>query len=111
MGGMTGTLRASRRTAMMGTASAMMAMMMLAASTLSYSAQHSRTELAEDWTYGNGLGAVGPRAYYYNQWKWDEDGDLDASPDLPEDDTDNENFVANERVITFSEQSVCLFLF
>jgi hypothetical protein len=58
-----------------------------------------------DWIYQDGP-APGPikgsRSHYYNQWKWDSDpemgGDFVAGANVPEEDLENENFVANERV-------------
>jgi hypothetical protein len=41
-------------------------------------------------------------SHYYNEFKWDSDpetsGDFAAGTNVPEEDLDNENFVANERV-------------
>lgn len=58
-----------------------------------------------DWIYPGGPppGPIkGSRSHYYNEFKWDSDsetgGDFAAGANVPEEDLDNENFVANERV-------------
>jgi hypothetical protein len=58
-----------------------------------------------DWIYQGGPppGPIkGSRSHYYNEWKWDSDpetgGDFVAGSNVPEEDLQNENFVANEQV-------------
>jgi len=57
-----------------------------------------------DWIYQGGPppGPIkGSRSHYYNEWKWDSDpetgGDFVAGSNVPEEDLQNENFVANEQ--------------
>jgi len=78
------------------------------ATTEAYDPSTGETGLQEghnnDWIYPDGP-APGPikgsASHYYNQWKWDSDpgmgGDFAAGPNVPEEDLENENFVANER--------------
>eukprot|EP00286_Rhodomonas_abbreviata_P023886 CAMPEP_0181298604 /NCGR_PEP_ID=MMETSP1101-20121128/5875_1 /TAXON_ID=46948 /ORGANISM="Rhodomonas abbreviata, Strain Caron Lab Isolate" /LENGTH=206 /DNA_ID=CAMNT_0023403645 /DNA_START=8 /DNA_END=628 /DNA_ORIENTATION=+ len=55
----------------------------------------------KDWIYPDGWEQhfpntlKGPASYYYNELRWDETAAADES--IPEEDTDNYNFVANER--------------
>jgi hypothetical protein len=60
---------------------------------------------SNDWIYGGGPypGPIkGGASHYYNEFRWDSDpetgGDFVAGENVPEDDLDNYNFVANERV-------------
>ena len=57
-----------------------------------------------DWIYDNGPvpGPIkGARSHYYNEFQWDSDpetsGDFVDGPNVPAEDLENENFVANER--------------
>eukprot|EP00287_Rhodomonas_sp_CCMP768_P003382 CAMPEP_0196727602 /NCGR_PEP_ID=MMETSP1091-20130531/8540_1 /TAXON_ID=302021 /ORGANISM="Rhodomonas sp., Strain CCMP768" /LENGTH=185 /DNA_ID=CAMNT_0042070235 /DNA_START=83 /DNA_END=640 /DNA_ORIENTATION=- len=54
-----------------------------------------------DWIYQDGWQQhipdtlKGPKSYYYNALRWDENAQTDES--IPEEDADNYNFIANER--------------